>query len=154
MEDPQVVHEFAIQIDQVADYEFRVKFDKAQFAELKVDEPPPLGKDAGPNAARLLAAAIGNCLSASLLFCARKAHIPVEHMHTTVRAEIQRNERGRLRVGGVHVDIDPGIANEDHQRALRCMDLFEDYCMVTESVRQGIPVEVTVKGLEPATQAG
>ena len=145
--------EFAIRIEQVKDFEFRVVFDNPNFAQLKVDEPAPLGTDTGPNAARLLAAAIGNCLTASLLFCARKARIPLEHMRTEVRAEIQRNDRGRLRVGAVHVDIDPGIVDEDHQKALRCLDLFEDYCMVTESVRAGIPVEVTVRGLEPVGAA-
>jgi uncharacterized OsmC-like protein len=44
------------------------------------------------------------------------------------------------------VRIDPAIAEPDKQKALRCMDLFEDYCLVTQSVPQGIEVDVSVEG--------
>jgi hypothetical protein len=73
------VDEFVISVEQLADYEFKVRFDKAQFPEWRLDEPPPLGRDAWPNAARALAAAVGNCLSASFVFCARKAKVPHGH---------------------------------------------------------------------------
>ncbi len=48
---------FTVAVDQVEDYEFRVKFDREQFPELRMDEPPPLGADRGPNASRVLASA-------------------------------------------------------------------------------------------------
>ena len=42
------------------------------------------------------------------------------------------------------------IANpdEDTPRLGRCENLFEDFCIVTQSVRRGIPVNVTVKQRE------
>jgi organic hydroperoxide reductase OsmC/OhrA len=139
-----VVSEFAIAIEQIQDFEFRVKFDKDQFAELAMDEPAPLGQDRAPNASRVLAAAVGNCLSASLLFCLKKARIEAGPIHTMVRTRIARNEQGRLRIAGVEVEIDPHIAAGDMQRAARCLEVFEDYCVVTQSVRQGIDVRITV----------
>lgn len=144
MSETAVVHEFQITLEQTQDYEFKVKFDKPQFADLALDEPAPLGRDSAPNAARILAAAIGNCLSASLLFCARKSKVELGPIRTSVRAEIVRNERGRLRIGKVAVEIDPGLSGEAMARAARCLDLFEDYCVVTQSVRQGIDVDVSV----------
>ncbi|HVB99531.1 MAG TPA: OsmC family protein [Candidatus Dormibacteraeota bacterium] len=140
--------EFAIEIEQTDDYAFRVRFDKEQFPPLMMDEPAPLGQDSGPNASRLLAAAVGNCLSASLLFCARKGRIKIGLIRTRVHAHLARNERGRWRVVKLQVEIDPQVPEAEKQNALRCLDLFEDYCVVTESVRRGIPVEVSVKGLE------
>jgi uncharacterized OsmC-like protein len=140
--------EFTIEIEQTEDYAFRVRFDKPQFAPLAMDEPAPLGKDSGPNASRILAAAVGNCLSASLLFCARKGRMEIGPIHTRVRAQLARNERGRWRVVKLQVEIDPQIPEAEKQNALRCLDLFGDYCVVTESVRRGIPVEVSVKGFE------
>jgi uncharacterized OsmC-like protein len=140
--------QFTIEMEQVEDYAFRVRFDKDNFAPLAMDEPAPLGKETGPNASRVLAAAIGNCLSASLLFCARKGRIETGPIRTKITVHSGRNERGRLRIVRVQAEIDPQLPEAEKPKALRCLDLFEDYCVVTQSIRQGIPVEVTVKGLE------
>ena len=145
---PTLVDEFAITVEQVEDYEFRVRFDKPQFPECRLDEPAPIGHDTAPNAARILSAAIGNCLSASLLFCARKAKVQLGPIRTVVRTQIFRDDRGRLRIGKIEVRIDPRIPDAEKRKALRCLDLFEDYCVVTQSVRQGIDVQVAVEGLD------
>jgi len=144
--------EFAITVEQIEDYKFTVRFDKPQFPEYLLDEPAPVGQDTAPNASRLLSAAVGNCLSASLLFCARKAKVQLGPIRTVVRTEVRRNERGRLRIGRIEVRIDPRIPDAEKQKALRCLDLFEDYCVVTESVRQGIDVQVTVEGMDQGAE--
>jgi len=125
-------------------YRFEVDFGMEGVPPLVADEPPPLGEGEGPNATRLLAAAVGNCLASSALFCLRKARVPVTGMDVEVRATLERNEAGRIRIGGVDVKLHPHIDDEDAGRIGRCLDLFEDFCMVTQSVRQGIPVEVQV----------
>jgi len=141
----QIVHEFTISMKQIEDFQFEVRFDKEQFAPLRMDEPEPLGRDAAPNASRVLAAAIGNCLSASLLFCTRKARVELGPVETRVRVQLGRNERGRLRIASVEVEIDPHFPPGEREKAARCLELFEDFCVVTQSVRDGIPVEVRVK---------
>lgn len=141
----QIVHEFTISMKQLEDFLFEVQFDKEQFAPLRMDEPEPLGRDAAPNASRVLAAAIGNCLSASLLFCIRKARVELGPVETRVRVQLGRNERGRLRIASVEVEIDPHFPPGEREKAARCLELFEDFCVVTQSVRDGIPVEVRVK---------
>ncbi len=99
----QVSHEdSSVEVDLALEegYRFRVDLGAGEQT-LVMDEPPPLGEDAGPNAARMLAAAVGNCLSASLLFCLRRARVDVRAVRTTARASLVRNERGRLRVGEI-----------------------------------------------------
>lgn len=132
-------------------YRFLVDFQQEGVPGLLLDEPEPLGEGRGPNAARVLAAAVGNCLSASALFCLRKARVDVRGMRTTVRASLVRTERGRLRVGAIRVRIHPEVAAADLDRIDRCLALFEDYCVVTQSVREGLEVAVEV---EPAAAAG
>lgn len=144
----EIADEFSISIDQVKDYEFRVKFDKEQIVPLTVDEPPPLGGDAGPSPSRLLAAAIGSCLSASLLFCARKRRVEVKSIHSEVKVRTMRNENRRLRIGKVEVSIAPELDEADRGKASRCLRLFEDFCTVSQSIRDGIEIDVNVEGLD------
>ncbi|CAG0954701.1 hypothetical protein ARNL5_00403 [Anaerolineae bacterium] len=141
------VHEFTIEIEQVDAYEMRVRFDKEKYPPITLDEPAPLGKDVAPNAARYLAAAIANCLSASLVFCMSRRKRTVQGLRTTAHVQIVRNEQRRLRIGKVRVDIDPKLAKDDPDLAA-CLDTFEDFCIVTQSVRGGIDVEVHVAGAE------
>lgn len=143
---------FELTLDLQKNYRFVVDFDREGVPPLLMDEPQPLGDDRGPNATRLVAAAVGNCLSASALFCLRKARVPVSGMQTRVRMALTRNEEGRLRIGGIDVEIHPVVASADLARAGRCLDLFEDFCIVTQSVRAGVDVTVDVR--PPAVAPG
>ncbi len=135
--------EFAVQLQLEEGYRFSVDFGQA-FPALIMDEPEPLGRGQGPNAARVLGAAIGNCLGASLLFCLQRSKVEVRELRVEVAGTIERNEQGRLRIGGVRVRLMPGIAAGERERIERCLGIFEDYCIVTQSVRQGIDVQVEV----------
>jgi uncharacterized OsmC-like protein len=136
---------FSLSIDSVGGLEFRVKFTGAGYPDLTIDEPVPAGSENGPNPARLLAAAIGGCLSASLLFCAQKLRLNMPGVQTDVAVTHTRNEKGRLRIGKVEVVIDPRIEDPDEHKLQRCLELYEDFCVVTQSVRRGLDVSVQVK---------
>ena len=139
--------EFALQLQLEEGYRFSVDFGQG-FPPLVMDEPEPLGRGEGPNAARVLGAAVGNCLGASLLFCLQRAKVEVRELRVEVTGTLQRNDRGRLRITGVRVRLMPGIAAGDRTRIERCLGVFEDYCIVTQSVRQGIDVQVQVAPAE------
>ena len=136
--------ELSIKMELIEDYQFKVTFDEA-LAELLMDEPPPLGTRNGPSASEVLAAAVGNCLSTSLLFCLNKIRVKPTALKTTVTTRIGRNEKKRLRIGSSHVTITLGFDPETRHRLGRCLDLFEDYCIVTQSVRGGIDVTVELR---------
>jgi len=133
--------EFTLTLTRQKDYQFNVQFDLVGVPDLQLDEPAPLGAGAGPNASRLLAAAVANCLSASLLFCLGKFKQDPQGVTAKVTGEMVRNERGRLRVGGISVDIH---LDQNVERLAHCAAQFEDFCVVTDSVRNGIPVSVRV----------
>ncbi|MDD3450321.1 MAG: OsmC family protein [Gammaproteobacteria bacterium] len=135
---------FTIRMEHLQDYEFKVKFDWEKAAEVLMDEPPPLGGKAGPNAARMLAAAAANCLSASLLYCVSKEDVPTGSVQTEATVSLVRNEQKRLRIGEMAVRLQVNGELTESVRMKRCMDLFEDFCVVSASIRAGIPIAVEV----------
>ncbi|HXH24049.1 MAG TPA: OsmC family protein [Vicinamibacterales bacterium] len=138
---------YRVSLSLLGDYQFLVSFgDLPDDAPLIVDEPAPLGGSAGPSPAALLAAAAANCLAASLLYCLRRAQTHVAGLSAEAVVSLGRNEAGRLRVTRIDVRLSPAVGDNGASLA-RCREIFEDYCPVTQSLRQGIPVGVTV---EPA----
>lgn len=125
-------------------YRFLVDFG-ADITQAVADEPPPLGDGTGPSPSQLLAAAVANCLSASLLFAHGKYKEDPGRLTTTAVCEIERNEKNRLRVTGIKVAMTLGVAPESLSHLDRALAQFEDFCTVSQSVRAGIPFTVTVK---------
>ena len=139
-----------VSLQRETGFHFRVRFGDGRIPELFTDEPPPLGDGAGPGPTALLAAAIANCLAASLLFCLRRAHLEPAALAAEADVTLHRNEQGRLRVHGVRVTLAPSVDDEARAKMARCLEVFESFCTVTESVRQGFPVEVEVRPRRPA----
>ncbi len=139
---------FEIAMEQVQDYEFRIRFDWPDVPDLTVDEPVPLGGAKGPNAARLIGAAIANCLTSSLLFCMRKFKQTPGTLSAQIVGEIIRNDAGRMRIGRYDVTIQLAEPVNQIMHFDRCLAQFEDFCVVTQSVRDGIDVGVRV--IDPA----
>ena len=109
-----------------------------------MDEVKPHGEGSGPNPPRILATAIGHCLSSSLIYCLKKARVRVKDLETTVKMNFFKNEEGMLRVASIDVQLHLEVNKEDNSRVSRCLKIFENYCTVTQSVIKGIPVNIKV----------
>lgn len=132
-----------VSLRQKQDYQFDIDFGSG-IPDLVGDEPAPLGAGAGPSPVQLLAAAVGNCLSDSLLFALRKFKQAPEPITCDVTAEVGRNPEGRLRVLSLHAVLTLGVAAAKLEHLDRVLAQFESYCTVTQSVGQGIAIELEV----------
>lgn len=127
-------------------YRFNITFDELKDVKLVMDEPKPLGKSEGPTAAMMLSSAVGHCLSSSLMFCMERSRTPLKDVETDVETTLARNDKGRWRVEGIKVNM-RAIGDEAvREKLARCKSIFEDFCIVTASVREGIRIEVNVDG--------
>lgn len=133
--------QFSLKLSLLNDYQFLVDF--GDMGQLHTDEPAPLGSGDGPNPSRLLGAAIANCLAASLLFAIRKFKEDPGTLTVDVSGEMER-QNGRLRISSVKVNLHLGNESAAIPHIQRALAQFEDFCVVTQSVRQGIPVAVEV----------
>jgi uncharacterized OsmC-like protein len=126
-------------------YKFKAEFDVEGMPDLVLDELKPLGENSGPNPTRLLSAAIGHCLSSSLLYCLERSRVAAKNLETTINTNIERNEEGRLRVKSLGVQLHVEVDQKDKEKLARCLEIFENYCTVTQAVRKGIEVVVNIR---------
>ncbi len=133
-----------VTLRQQQDFQFEIDFG-AEVPKLLGDEHPPLGQGKGPTPVQLLAAAVGNCLSDSLLFALRKFKQAPEPISCEVMAEVGRNAQNRLRVLGLDVVLTLGVPAAKLEHLDRVLGQFEDFCTVASSVSQGVPVRITVR---------
>ena len=132
-----------VELSQRHDYRFDIAFGDAMPV-LTSDEPAPLGTGLGPSPVQMLCAAVGNCLSDSLLFAFRKFKQEPSPIQCVVTAEIGRNDDNRLRVLHMNAQIRMGVLAESLDQVDHVLAQFEEFCTVTQSVRQGIPITVEV----------
>ncbi len=136
--------EVIVELNLLESYRFDVQFQPPGMPTLVTDLAPPLGAHLGPNPERLLAAAVANCLSASLLFALRKFAQQSSSLHTRAALQMARSAQGRMRVGRMAVDLHLGAPAAQMPHLARVLAQFEAFCSVTESVRAAFPVDVHV----------
>ena len=134
----------SVTITQQGNFQFLVDFG-AGIPALQTDEPAPLGAGEGPSPDQLLIAAVTNCLSASLFFALKKFKQDAGGITTTGRARIGRDADKRLRVEEIVVTVRLGKEGSEIEHLDRVLEQFEAFCTVTQSVRHGIPVAITVE---------
>lgn len=132
-----------VTLRQQQDYRFDTQFNDV-IPVLTTDEPAPLGTGQGPSPVQLLCAAVGNCLSASLLFALRKFKQVPEPLSCSVEADVGRNAEGRVRVLKMVATLRLGVPAAQLEHLDRVLGQFESFCTVTQSVGQGIPITVQV----------
>lgn len=138
------VSEFSIELVQLSDYRFEASFDDPGIPILLTDEAVPLGGNAGPSPVRLLAVAVANCLAASLLFAMRKFKNDPGRLRAVATVHMARNPQNRLRVGRIAVDLHFSVSASEIAMLERVLGQFEEFCVVTQSVRLAFPVDVRV----------
>jgi uncharacterized OsmC-like protein len=131
------------QLEQQQNYQFLNHYGDG-IDSLVSDEPAPLGRGLGPSPVQLLCSAVGNCLCASLLFACEKFKTSPGLLHAQVQASTGRNAQGRIRILGLKVTLHLGKASQDIEHLDRILSQFEEFCTVTQSVKMGIPVALTV----------
>ncbi|PIV75869.1 MAG: peroxiredoxin [Rhodocyclales bacterium CG17_big_fil_post_rev_8_21_14_2_50_68_7] len=134
-------------------YRFLIDFAPAA-ASLLADEAAPLGEGVGPTPGQLLAAAVANCLGASLLFALKKFKQDPSGLRAAATIRTGRNAENRLRVEEIRVDIALGRPGGEIEHLARILDQFENFCTVSQSVRAGIPIAVTVTDVGGITLKG
>ncbi len=132
---------FSAHLRLLQGYKFEIDFGES--GKIYSDEPLPLGTNQGPNPELLLAAAVANCLAASLIFAVRKYKEDPGLISAIVNGVLKRQE-GRLRIERLEVALKLGNNATALHHFESVLKQFEQFCVVTQSVREGIEIAVKV----------
>jgi uncharacterized OsmC-like protein len=131
----------------VGEKEIEISFDRPDSYKISVEAATELGgKGKAPDPNRMLAAAVGSCLTLSLLLNLQGFKPGPRELNTKVKYMIGLGEQNLPRFKSIDVEIKPEFGGAVKKELLkRITDNFQKFCTVTESVRKGIPVNVLIK---------
>ncbi len=100
----------------------------------------------GPSPAKLLALSVLGCLAASFTFCLQKKDFTLSNLEGKAEVTIARNDKGFWRVKKIDIIIIPKVGDPKmRKRVDQCRKFFEQYCIISESVRNGIDLNVNLE---------
>ncbi|MHA1378857.1 MAG: OsmC family protein [Candidatus Helarchaeota archaeon] len=127
---------------------FEAKVERNEnFPNIIIDEPQRFhGDDRGPSSLEYLCVGIGGCMGTSLVYCLKRFKATFSKLSVRATAEIHHVPPNRmLRVTALHVKfgITPDPPTQDNIDNIKeCYEHFAKYCVVTQSVKQGIPFDI------------
>lgn len=138
-------HKVSLKLER--DLIFKLIMGDIKLNELYIDETnEEESEKLGPSPSRLLASAVMGCLSSSFLFCLKKKDLYLDDFEAEAEIVGARNEKGSLRIKEINVKLIPTTDSEEvKERIQTCIKIFEQFCTVTASVRDGINVNVNVE---------
>ena len=140
-----------VRLTQRHDFQFDNQFGAAAPA-LLADEPAPLGQGAGPSPVRLLAAAVGNCLSASLLFSLRKLKQTAEPLACEMQAQVGRAADKHLRVLGLQARLTLGVCRALGRACVEAGNGLSLGAMHSHALRHGAQWQRRISPLPASTR--
>lgn len=134
-------------LKQVEEMVFKGELGSFKIDNLYIDERNvEKAEKIGTSPTKLLALSVLGCLAASFSFCLQKKNFSLSELEGRAQVTISRNDKGFWRVKKIDVEMIPQINTpEMRKRADQCAEFFEQYCIITESLRNGFQVNVNLK---------
>jgi organic hydroperoxide reductase OsmC/OhrA len=89
-------------------------------------------------------AAVGGCYLTTFLYFKEKLELKLHDLLITVRGVVSYGGPRGYRIQKINISIAVGIDQRDRSRAIECLDYTQQFCHLTRSIEEGIPVEASV----------
>jgi len=126
---------------------YKCDLGQINMADLFIDETRKKRTDRiGPSPTKLLALSVLGCLASCFEFCLQKKGFTLSDLDGRAEVTFARNEKNLWRIKKIDVELLPKIDNpEMRKRVAQCKRLFKHYCIITESLRKGIEIDVNLE---------
>jgi uncharacterized OsmC-like protein len=115
------------------------------FKDINVDEPASFhGTDLGPSAVEYLLIGIGGCLGTTFIYCLQRRNIELDSFEIEVDGKLTHTgPKMRLRLVNVVVELKYRAKKSINAAGIGdCIKEFKEFCIVTNSIAKGIPIDV------------
>jgi uncharacterized OsmC-like protein len=100
----------------------------------------------GTSPTKLLALSVLGCLAASFIFCIQKKGLSLLNLEGKATVYIARNKENFWRVKKIETLLIPKTNDPIIQKRInQCKKFFEQYCIISESIRRGINIDVKIE---------
>lgn len=126
---------------------YRCNVGHVKMQDLYIDERNKKKTDKiGPSPVKLLALSVLACLSACFEFCLQKKGFTLSDLDGIAEVTFTRKDKEIWRIKKIDIELLPKIDNpEMHKSVAQCKRLFEQYCIISESLRKGMEINVNLK---------
>jgi len=138
--------EIKIELEQPKAGDMLIKFNSETMDDLTVRKTGIPREKMGGEARQLLAASLAECMCSTLISLLEWARVRYEKLHATVTVSTEKDERGRLCVGQIDVNIGLEIPKDEEsmKRFRRAEGLFKRGCLMSRSLERGIKVNYKI----------
>jgi len=117
------------------------------FNDIHIDEPESFdGTDEGPSPVEFFLIGIGGCLGSTFAYCLQKQDVEIDKLEVVVDGQL-KHVGPKLSLRLVNIEAELKITTRDNDssdKIEKCVKSFQEYCIVTNSITQGVPIDVKV----------
>jgi uncharacterized OsmC-like protein len=116
-----------------------------QFNGFSVDEPTSFhGTDLGPSSVEYLLIGIGGCLGTAFIYCLQKRNVKMKNVEIVVDGKLSHvGPKLLLKLTKVDAEINfKPEENASSEDIKLCIKNFREYCIVSNSISDGININV------------
>ena len=117
------------------------------FNDIQVDEPESFhGTDKGPSPVEFFLIGIGGCLGSTFTYCLQKQNVEIDTLEVVVDGQLKHaGPKMLLRLVNIEAELlITARDNDSSEKIEQCIKTFREYCIVTNSITQGVPLDVKV----------
>lgn len=134
-----------ISIHYLENLHFKAKI--RDFDDFHLDEPESFhGTDLGPSSVEYFLVGIGGCIASTFAFCLSRNGIPLDDLELVVDGKLKHSGPNRsLTIVNVDVSLEFSGSSEREEKIEFCINNFKQHCVISNSLKQGFPVNVNIK---------
>jgi organic hydroperoxide reductase OsmC/OhrA len=148
------VEEKTMKLSKKLEYELDLIWDKRSgshvnirgFPKMKLDMPTEFGgMSSAPCPDELFFTAIGGCILTTFIYFKERLNLNLKELRVSIQGTVEYSGPKGYRVSEITIVVNVEVPIDDKAKAEECTELAINYCHLTRSLEEGIPLKISSK---------